>query len=124
MQFAKVSAANIWRIRSFGAEAARIWAISPQSCLQPYCSGSDGTAHSENYHIADPESAAVLSAYFQLSLIDRLLRDDAAAAKEVVRKKNPPFASKDAFFHFLDTISTVHTPIREKGSDAIEICWN
>ena len=92
--------------------------------LQPYCSGSGGTAHSENYHIADPESAAVLSAYFQLSLIDRLLRDDAAAAKEVVRKKSPPFASKDAFFHFLDTISTVHTPIREKGSDAIEICWD
>ena len=91
--------------------------------LQPYCSGSSGTAHSEGFRISDPESAVLLSARFQLALIDRLLRDDAAAAREVIARKDPEFPSKEAFLRFLDTISVTHTPIRRSAENALEINW-
>ena len=62
-------------------------------------------------------------AYFGLALIDRLLRDDAAAAREVIARKDPEFPSKEAFLRFLDTISVTHTPIRRSAEDALEINW-
>lgn len=89
--------------------------------IQPLCSGASGTAHGEDYMISDRESAVVRSAQLQLFMIDRLLRDNAAGAREVIAAYKPTFANKDEFMAFLDNISKTYTPIHRKDDASMEI---
>ena len=72
--------------------------------VHPHIGGAQGTAHGDNYYIADPESACVKSAAVQLVYIAMLLRDDAAKAKQAIAEYEPQFASMADYFAYADSI--------------------
>lgn len=61
--------------------------------LHPYVSGAEGTAHSNEYRIVDPEKACVKSAQVQLVFLAMALKDGAARAKSIIANYKPVFPS-------------------------------
>ena len=55
--------------------------------------GASGTAHGINYYLTDPERSLINSIKAQLLVADKLLKDDAAKAKEIVANYKAPYAS-------------------------------
>ena len=80
------------------------------SCLfpaiHPYAPGAVGTSHGKDYYIADPDKACVGSAKFQLKMLELLLENDAARAKEIIRDFHPEFASKEEYFAYIDALES------------------
>lgn len=72
--------------------------------VQPYISGAAGKCHGSDYRIEDPQTACVGGAKFQLAMIYLLLSNDAQRAKTVVAESKPPFASKEEYFAYLDSL--------------------
>ncbi len=70
--------------------------------VHPYASGAVGEGHGATYEIADPESACVFSAKFQLAFLHELLKDDAKEAKRVIENANPTYKSKQEYFEAVD----------------------
>lgn len=73
--------------------------------VHPYVGGARGRAHGDDYQIADPEKACVLNAKWQLTMIALLLGNGAERAKKIVAEFKPLFASKEAFFAYVDKIN-------------------
>ena len=91
-----------WAARGGGcSDIGDIQMVMP--ALHPYVSGAKGTGHGADYYIADPESACVFSAKFQLVFLHELLKDDAAEAKRVVANANPTYKTKKEFFEAIDS---------------------
>lgn len=67
------------------------------TCVMPgiqfTSAGASGTAHGINYYLADPERLLINSIKAQLLVADKLLKDDAAKAKEIVANYKAPYAS-------------------------------
>ncbi len=76
-------------------------------CLHPYIGGASGSAHSATYTISDPETACVLSAKIQVSVLNALLSDEAAFAKKVLAEAKLPFATKEEMFRSFEQASFV-----------------
>jgi metal-dependent amidase/aminoacylase/carboxypeptidase family protein len=74
--------------------------------IHPYAGGSAGIDHGENYAIADPESACVKSAKWQLAMLILLLQNDGERAKKIITDFKPTFASKDEYFAYVEAIKT------------------
>lgn len=72
--------------------------------IHPYSSGTQGSAHSAAYYIADPEKACVKSAKLQLCMLYLLLKDDAKRAKEIIAEFKPLFNSKEEYFTYIDAL--------------------
>ena len=73
--------------------------------LHPGIGGAVGHSHGNDYYIADPESACVQSAVFQLVLLHKLLGDDAKWAKKLVEEYEPAFPSVKEYLAFLDKVN-------------------
>ena len=80
-----------------------VGAVMP--ALHPYIGGAVGTAHGNNYYIADPETACIRSAEFQLVMLSLLLGEDARWVKKLVEVHEPAFASIADYLAFLDKIN-------------------
>lgn len=67
------------------------------TCVMPgiqfTSAGASGTAHGVNYYLTDPERLLINSIKAQLLVADKLLKDDAAKAKEIVANYKAPYAS-------------------------------
>ena len=67
------------------------------TCVMPgiqfTSAGASGTAHGINYYLTDPERLLINSIKAQLLVTDKLLKDDAAKAKEIVANYKAPYAS-------------------------------
>lgn len=74
---------------------------SVMPAIHAYVGGAAGTGHGADYYIADRELVCVKSAQFQAALLHILLRNDAACAKDIVAKKDLPFASMADYFDAL-----------------------
>jgi hypothetical protein len=74
--------------------------------VHPYMPGASGTSHGADYQIADPVLACVGSAKWQLGMLYLLLRDDAKRAKDILAKFATAFPSKEAYFAYLDTVTS------------------
>lgn len=74
--------------------------------IHPYAPGATGTSHGKDYYIADPDLACVASADLQLTMIDTLLSNGAARAKEIIESFVPSFSSKEEYLNFMDSISS------------------
>ena len=74
--------------------------------VHPYAGGSAGTAHGNDYQIADPEAACVTNAKWQLIMLTLLLENDGARAQKVMAEFKPLFASKEEFLAFQDSLCT------------------
>lgn len=75
-------------------------------CVLPvahvYCGGSSGIDHGNNYQIADPVAACVDNAKWQLGMLRLMLENDAQRAKQIISEFKPQFATKEAYFAYVD----------------------
>lgn len=73
--------------------------------IHPHCAGAIGKGHGNDYQIADPEKACILSAKLQLGLLYALLSDNAKQAKKVLKEFKPMFASKEEYLTYMDNLN-------------------
>lgn len=64
---------------------------------QPYCPGVAGTSHGSDYRVTDRKTACVKNAVWQLTMIELLLGNDGARAKEVLKNYHALYEGKAAF---------------------------
>ncbi|MBQ4145692.1 MAG: amidohydrolase, partial [Clostridia bacterium] len=92
------------KIGSGSTDMGDICSVMP--AIHPYSAGTEGTSHGSDYYVTDPELACVGGAKFQLGMLYILLKDNAERAKKIVEEYKAPFASKQEYFDYIDTIST------------------
>lgn len=68
--------------------------------------GAEGISHGNNYRIADPDKACVVSAKWQMAMLYLLLKDDGARAKEILKEAKTTFASKEELIEYIDTFES------------------
>ena len=68
--------------------------------IHPYAYGAKGTIHGNDFYIAEPIKACVNAAILELSLINRLLENDALKAKEIKANFKPVFPSIKEYVAF------------------------
>ena len=73
--------------------------------VHPYCGGSSGTSHGNDYYITDVEAACITNAKWQLMMLQMLLSDGAERAKRIIDEFKPLFASKEEFLAFQDSLN-------------------
>lgn len=72
--------------------------------VHPYCPGSKGTSHGNDYAITDPQKACVDNAKWQLAMLRLLLENSAARAKQILANFTPTFQTKQEYLAFIDAI--------------------
>lgn len=72
--------------------------------VQPAMAGATGNGHGSDYYIADPVTACVDSAKWQLAMIHMLLSNKAERATKIIKNYIPLFKCKEAYFSFLEKI--------------------
>ena len=82
--------------------------------VHPYAGGAKGKSHGNDYRIVDPIAATVGSAKMQLAMLLILLSDEAKRAKEIIENYKAPFASKEEYLAFMDSLT--------KSGDRITYC--
>lgn len=87
--------------------------------IHPSAPGAVGTPHGADYYIADPDLACVVSAKWQVAMLTLLLQDDAKRAKEIVDSYEAPFASKEAYFAYIDSLCSEGERISYEEDKAI-----
>ncbi len=70
--------------------------------IHPYAPGAAGTAHGNNYYIADAELACIKSAEWQLLMLSMLLSDGAKEAIRIKEEYKPAFNSKEEYFEYIE----------------------
>ena len=73
--------------------------------VHPYAAGSKGTSHGADYEVADPIRACVNCATWQLTMLEVLLENGAARAKDVLANFKPLFATYKDYFDFMDSLN-------------------
>lgn len=87
-------------------------------CIHPHIAGAAGASHGDDYHIADAQTACVLSAQGQLLLAVELLRDDARRAREVIASFTPLYPDKEAYFRDIDRFFADWSAVDYDGDEA------
>lgn len=87
--------------------------------IHPYAAGAVGTSHGKDYFIANPDLACVASAKWQVAMLTLLLQDNAERALEVVKNYQAPFASKEAYLAYLDSLCSEGERITYEEEQAI-----
>ena len=80
--------------------------------VHPYSGGQTGTAHGDDYRIADTERACIKSTKLQLHLLNLLLENGAARAKDVIDNFEPLFKTQGEYLAYIDAL--------ERGGDRID----
>jgi len=95
---------NIWQSYSSGStDMGDLSAVMP--VVHPYGGGSQGNAHGNDYYIVDKETACVGSAKMQLEMLYLLLCNGAERGKKVVSEYKAPFASKEDYLSYVDSLN-------------------
>ncbi len=89
--------------------------------IHPYAAGATGTNHGADYYIEDPEAACVSSAKWQLMMLNLLLSDGAERAKKIIAESTPPFASKQEYLDYIDSIWSSGDRIKYSDDGIAEI---
>ncbi len=78
----------------------------------------------DNYRIADPDLACVASAKWQLKMLELLLADDGARAKQIKENYVPEFASAREYLDYMDSLFCEGDRIlyREDGVAEVKGC--
>ena len=78
--------------------------LQSYSAIHPEAAGAVGKPHGQDYCISDPEKACINPAKLLVCLAYRLLSEDAAVAKRVIRDYRPVFASRAEYFKAINDI--------------------
>ncbi|MBR4961802.1 MAG: amidohydrolase [Clostridia bacterium] len=90
--------------------------------IHPYCGGGRGKSHGNDYQVVDPVAACVDCAKWQLGMLYLLLKDGGARAMEIKENYKAPFASKDEYLRFIDSLNCQGNRIeyREDGTAVLQ----
>ena len=72
--------------------------------IHPYAPGSKGKGHGNDYEIADPVSACVTNAKWQVAMLKLLLENEGKRAYKIIEGFNPQF-TKEEFLAYQDSIN-------------------
>lgn len=89
--------------------------------VQPHSGGITGTGHGADYCVADPDMACVKSAEWQLTMLRMLLEKDAARAKAILADFTPPFASKEEFLAYCDSLNDAGDRITVQEDGTLQV---
>ena len=89
--------------------------------VHPYIAGASGTGHGADYQIVDPEKACISNAQWQLTMINLLLGNGAERAKKIVSEYKPLFASKEAYFAYVDSLNVSGNRISYSGDGTVSV---
>lgn len=92
--------------------------------IHPTASGSTGSAHGNDYFIADRTLACLYPAQCLAMTAVRLLSNDAALAGKVIAESRPRFRSKEEYLAAIDRLSmdTEAVIYREDGTITLDFC--
>ena len=90
--------------------------------VQFTCMGASGTVHGIDYQVSDPEKLCVNSAKAQLFVADKLLGNDAAAAKEIIANYKPVYSSIEEYLESINDFILDKDAVTydEKGNPTID----
>ena len=72
--------------------------------IHPHMAGCSGNSHGDDYLVTDPVKACLGAATVQVGLAEKLLKDDAKLAKEVITNADLRYPNKEAFFADIDQL--------------------
>ena len=72
--------------------------------IHPHMAGCSGNGHGDDYLVTDPVKACLGAATVQVGLAEKLLKDGAKLAKEVIEKTELRYPNKEAFFADIDQL--------------------
>ncbi|MBQ6012582.1 MAG: M20/M25/M40 family metallo-hydrolase, partial [Firmicutes bacterium] len=104
--------ANSWQTGS--SDVGDVTMIMP--AVQVYAGGATGTGHGTDYYVKDANRLCVNAAKVQLFMVDRMLGDGAAKAKEIIAGYKPPYPSKEAYFEAISE-ADMEKELVEYGED-------
>ena len=87
-----------------GTDLGNLSSLMP--VVQPSTTGVEGVGHSRDFRIASAYHCCQLPAECLALMARLLLRNQAARAREVLAQAKPVFATKEAYFQALDSLST------------------
>ena len=110
-------------LEMFGASTDMGDLSSIMPVMHPYAAGATGVVHGSDYYIADPESACVKSAAWQVAMIIDLLSNNAEKAKEIVKNYKPLFNTKQDYLLYIDSLESSGDRIiyNEDGTATIKL---
>ena len=112
--------ALVKRGRSTGCtDVGDVSAVMPT--VQPYASGACGVAHGSDYRIADPESALVMSAQYQVLMAEALLSNNAELGKKIIQNAKLRFASMEEFFQAIDGLFLDKEAVKQNEDGTITL---
>lgn len=89
--------------------------------VHPYIGGTSGTSHGNDYRISDPELACVSNAKLQLMMLKKLLENGAERAYGVISEAKPPFASKEEYLEYIDSLTSSGDRIKYGENGVAEV---
>ena len=112
--------ALVKRGRSTGCtDVGDVSAVMPT--VQPYASGACGVAHGSDYRIADPESALVMSAQYQVLMAEALLSNNAELGKKIIQNAKLRFSSMEEFFQAIDGLFLDKEAVKQNEDGTITL---
>ena len=112
--------ALVKRGRSTGCtDVGDVSAVMPT--VQPYASGACGVAHGSDYRIADPESALVMSAQYQVLMAEALLSNNAELGKKIIQNAKLRFSSMEEFFQTIDGLFLDKEAVKQNEDGTITL---
>ncbi|MDW7657334.1 MAG: peptidase dimerization domain-containing protein, partial [Bacillota bacterium] len=89
--------------------------------IHPYAAGATGTGHGDNYGIADAQKACVNAAKAQVLMVDELLRNDAAKARQIVENAQPLYPSIRDYLAAIDKITNDLDAVIHAADGSVQI---
>ncbi len=112
--------ALVKRGRSTGCtDMGDVSAVMPT--VQPYASGACGVGHGSDYRIADPESALVMSAQYQVLMAEALLSNNAEPGKKIIQNAKLRFSSMEEFFQAIDGLFLDKEAVKQNEDGTITL---
>ena len=109
------SVSNEWTASS--TDMGDVSSIVP--AIHAYVRGSSGTMHGKDYAVVDPELSCCENAKFQLALIEKLLSDGAARAKDIISKYTPVFKSLDEYIAHKNSMQLSRNTVEYKNDGTV-----
>ena len=89
--------------------------------VHPYIGGATGVGHTANFLVKDAYLACVTGAKIITGVLKNLLMEEAALAKKVIAEKKVPYASKEEYFAYIDSLNESGERIRYEDDGTITV---
>ena len=89
--------------------------------VHPHCSGAQGKGHGADYHIVDKHLACLVPAQCLAATVGKLLENDAALGRAVVKNASLRFPSKQAYLEAIDKLAMNIDAVQYNGDGSVTL---